>query len=183
MCCIIYIPENVSSPSEEMLYKIYEYNKDGIGVVLADNNFLRTAQFPVFIDWFNKFRKNQTCIIHFRNATRGSKSYENCQPFYDKETNLWFAHNGTIYHLDAGRTENEKNSDSKILFEWLIVPLIKHCGWNNPVVWEIIEAQIEKGRGIFMKDGEVKMVAGDPNYKDWILKDGIYYSRKYEGII
>lgn len=182
MCCIIYIPKGIDTPGGDFLYKIYEYNKDGIGCVLSDNNFIKTSRFTVFLEWIKRNRKNQEdCIIHFRNATRGDRSYSNVQPFYNKETNLWFAHNGTINHIHANETEGD--SDSKILFEALIVPLVKHCDWDNPVMWEIIEEQIEKGRGIFMKDGTVKMIAGDPNYKDWILKDGVYYSRKYEGLI
>ena len=182
MCCIIYIPNNIDTPGGDFLYKIYEYNKDGIGCVLSDNRFIKTDEFTVFLAWIKRNRKNQEdCIIHFRNATRGDRSLNNIQPFYNKETNLWFAHNGTIHHIHANETEGD--SDSRILFDVLIVPLIKHCGWDNPVVWEIIGAQIEKGRGIFMKDGKVKMIAGDPNYKDWIFKDGIYYSRKYEGLI
>lgn len=188
MCCILYIPNEVNAPSEKTLDVIYKNNHDGIGIVDASGYFTHTFSYDILLSYLKarsgesvsseiqNISKNVACIIHFRNATRGAVSISNCQPFYDPGCGIYFAHNGTFHNVP----EDDTKSDSYIFFNDIFVPAARASNWDDELLWDAVKTKIERSRVIFMNNkGEVKMFAGDPSFRDWICRDGIYYSRSY----
>lgn len=62
--------------------------------------------------------KTRLLIIHTRKKTKGRKTIKDCHPFFNKEKNLIFAHNGTITGkiLYNRRLKPEGTTDSEKLF-------------------------------------------------------------------
>lgn len=176
MCCILYIPKGVSPPNANTFNRIFECNRDGIGYVDDNENSRIMYSLSELFVMLEQAGDTIGRLIHFRNATRGIVCNENCQPFYDQSTKIWFAHNGTLHNMQVDATR----SDSNIFFYEKFVPVASKYGRDSNELWNFVKDNIERSRFIFMKSGEYKMFAGDPSFKDWTCINGIYYSRTYK---
>lgn len=165
MCCIIHRPAGVKMPNYRIFEQIYLHNRDGIGFCTSTGKSLHTMDFYEFLREIHKVRKDEEVIIHFRWATHGSVSTKNCHPFYDKETNIWFAHNGVL-HIPTGRDM----TDSETFFRNRFLPQLKTHTYDDPVLWQYVNVERGASRFIFMRDGEVKRLGA------WAQFGGCYYS-------
>lgn len=185
MCIIISKPSGVDLPSEEILNNCYASNKDGIGFT-----FNKTGEKPVIakgyanvkklikmLDTYN-VNKEHNLIIHFRFATHGHKSPENCHPYplttdykqmgyLDFTCEVAIAHNGIF----SGMPAHEKHSDTmKFIGGVLAQPeIIGHIESN--AVRELI-----KGYCGYHSKLSFLRASGITNIGDFQEDKGIYYS-------
>ncbi len=167
MCCILYIPAGVDTPTINLLESVYLFNRHGIGFADSDGNSFKTLNFRRFTKEIQKRRKESACIIHFRLATHGSISEKNCHPFYDKAHDIWFAHNGVL----SIRSKNDM-TDSEIFFREGFIPALEDSNndYNDPELWRYVEQERESSRFIFMHGNDIKMLG------NWHELDGVFYS-------
>ena len=167
MCCILYIPKGVETPSKEELQSVYIFNRHGCGFADSDGNHCKTLSFDRFYKALQKRKTTAHCIIHFRLATHGSISAKNCHPFFDKETGLVFAHNGVL----PIESTNDM-TDSEIFFRQRFLPELKAQGddYDSKKLWHYTDTQRGNSRFIFMRGDDVRMLGR------WFEIDGVYYS-------
>ena len=165
MCCILYVPANVETPSIDRLYDVYVSNHDGCGFCDSDGNHCHTLSFNRFARAIKKRSIHADLIIHFRFATHGSVKTGNCHPFYDKDNDVWFAHNGVL-PIDS---VNDK-TDSEIFFRTEFIPCVNRFGYDSKEVWQKADEARCSSRFIFMKGGNVKVLG------EWHELDGVLYS-------
>ena len=88
MCIICYKPENVALPSKAILENCFWNNPDGAGLAIMrpENDAVEIHKgFMTFADFYDfakaSVRPIDTCGYHFRIATSGGITPENCHPF------------------------------------------------------------------------------------------------------
>lgn len=125
MCVIVIKKGGQKRPPYQMLKACALANPDGFGFCTPNKSF-RSLDFEVFFNELQNVSRSEPCIMHFRFATHGSVRESNCHPFYDRDTNTWFAHNGILNILPyKGKT------DSETAFRKYIVPAIKTYGYTS----------------------------------------------------
>lgn len=125
MCLAIVKPMGISIP-EEHLQNGWDNNDDGAGFVYIDpetklfvvNKFMTYA---AFIEKFNEANEAygdvSDFLIHFRIASKGVVSIDNCHPFIVDEDRV-IIHNGTMWNIDIDK--KDKRSDTRVFAEdWL----------------------------------------------------------------
>lgn len=166
MCCILYIPAGVDTPTINILEAVYLFNRHGIGFADSNGNNCKTLSFKRFTKEIQKRDKEAACIIHFRLATHGSISEKNCHPFYDKAHDVWFAHNGVL----PIRSTHDR-TDSEIFFREGFIPALEDSnGYDDPELWRYVEQERGSSRFIFMR-GDMVVKLGQ-----WHTRKGVYYS-------
>lgn len=165
MCCILYIPAGVETPSIHLLEQVYFANRHGIGFADSQGNRGKTLSFQYFTKIIQKRKTESACIIHFRLATHGSICIKNCHPFYDKDNDVWFAHNGVL----PIESHNDM-TDSEIFFRERFLPLCNKVGYENKELWDFTNAERGSSRFIFMHGNDIKQ------FGVWHEIDGVYYS-------
>lgn len=154
MCCILYIPSGVKTPPITTLKAIHRANPHGIGFVDADGNNLKTLDLSCFLQAVKQRHTDAACIIHFRLATHGSISEKNCHPFYDKDHDVWFAHNGVL----PIRSTHDR-TDSEIFFREGFIPALEDSnGYDDPELWRYVEQERDSSRFIFMHGNDIRML-------------------------
>lgn len=121
MCLLITKPANVEF-KEEHLADFYQRNRDGIGVMLADNGFLHIyKQIPRnvqdVLDFYEKYAKGRDCAIHYRMRTHGDIDMDNCHPYPvfgfdegdDHPMPMALMHNGVLH---TGNDRDRRKSDT-----------------------------------------------------------------------
>lgn len=166
MCVIIYKPAGKDLPSIDILDKAYRRNPHGCGFV-SPSLFYKGLSYTSFKKHLKECTKEEPLLIHLRYATHGSVKKSNCHPFYDKETETYFMHNGII----GGVRPKGDMTDSECAFRWLLQPLIKRYGYNSV---EIMNAawHISGGYSKFamLKGNDVRLVG------EFIPYHGCYFS-------
>lgn len=167
MCCILYVPKGVETPSRKELESVYLFNRHGCGFADSDGHSCKTLSFTRFYKELQKRSVDAHLIIHFRYATHGSVSVKNCHPFIDDETGIVFAHNGVL----PIESTNDM-TDSEIFFRQRFLPKLKECGgdYDSPALWQYTDKERGSSRFAFMRNGEVDLLG------DWHLVDDVYYS-------
>lgn len=167
MCCILYIPAGVETPTINTLEAVYMFNRHGIGFADSDGNNFKTLSFRSFTKAIQKRRKEAACIIHFRLATHGSISPKNCHPFYDKDNDVWFAHNGVL-PIES----HDDMTDSEIFFREGFLNALDsiRLGFHDPDLWRYVEQVRGSSRFIFMHGNEVVRLG------QWHNRNGVFYS-------
>ena len=104
MC--IAILNTAEAIDEQILINCYEGNRDGQGLIYAENGQLKiykTLDLKEFLNTYYEVRKQikTPIVIHFRMATHGNIDLENCHPFKVNK-NLAFVHNGIIANYGNG---------------------------------------------------------------------------------
>lgn len=158
MCLLLNIPATTEFDKEDIL-DFYDHNKDGIGVMFAENNTLhvqkvlpRTGEdaWAFYLDAI----KGRNCVAHFRLKTHGDIDLTNCHPYRvfgegEADTSVYMAHNGV---LSTGNAADKSKSDtwhyiedylkpiaqgnSEILFVPAFISMVeKHIGSGNKFVF------------------------------------------------
>ena len=120
MCLLIQQTKDVNF-TEEHLRDFYSRNKDGIGVMWAEDGHLhynkiipRNAQEAV--DFYNDTARGKDCCVHYRMRTHGDIDMDNCHPYpvfgFGGETAdmpMLLMHNGVLH---TGNSEDPSKSDT-----------------------------------------------------------------------
>jgi len=122
--CVIINHTNNNSLDDEFLIRIYDKNKDGLGVMYAERGKIHVHKIipkgpEEVIEFYKEHADIKDCVIHFRRRTVGEISLANTHPFY-VENGLYYAHNGDMPFEDSIR------SDSKIFAEDFLRPILKN---------------------------------------------------------
>lgn len=164
MCVIIIKTAGHKLPKKSELKAAYKRNPDGCGFVSESMSY-KSLDFEDFYQHIKDVPKDENCIIHFRWATQGSVSEDNCHPFYDQETNTWFAHNGCLpYH------PKEDITDSEFAFRKKLVPSLKVNGLYSQAFARDVNNIIGGSKFAFMQNGQLKC------FGRFIEYGGCYYS-------
>jgi len=124
MCLAIVKPKGVSI-SEEHLHNGWLNNDHGAGFVCITNEgdfFVhKSLTYEGFIDVYRNAVKDygdtSDFLIHFRIASKGNVTLDNCHPFIVDEDRV-IIHNGTMYNIDIDKKDTR--SDTKVFAEdWL----------------------------------------------------------------
>lgn len=124
MCMIVYKPAGVRPPSMRLLEKFAHRNPHGFGFVFFDGDspsLLKTLDSSLFLDELSKAPSDPAWLLHFRYATSGSKSRNNCHPWFLEDSPYVFAHNGTVskFAWDNGLTDSENFLRHFVTPRWL----------------------------------------------------------------
>lgn len=163
--CIIIVKDQPTPPTTNLLKKASEINPHGLGVYWIDTQRIQYFESSEF----NVLETKRPYIAHFRLATVGAVSRENCHPFEIKQpnnrNNLFLFQNGTVRGIGS-----KKKTDTQALAELL----------TNMKEWQI--------RGI-LSTYNCRFVTVEPdakgkgksykiyNREDWFKQDGILYSK------
>ncbi len=155
MCVICIKPANVQLPNKQIIRAMAECNPDGFGFAATNGMNCKTMDFNTFYKSLKNVPASAAIIMHFRWATHGSTNVRNCHPFYDKETNVWFAHNGVL-PIDS----TNDRTDSEIYFRSDLVPAIKKYGLASRDFDSVADRLRGTSRFAYMQ-GEQIYIQGD----------------------
>lgn len=198
MCVAIHKPSGAEIP-RNVLKACFEVNDDGAGFALnvqtGEGKSRRTAvvvhkgyfTFDAFWEaWEEKAGREYNALIHFRIATSGGTTKDNCHPFLVKAPGgqtLALIHNGVMGHF-ASLAPKDK-SDTRVFAERLVEPLFKKDPYmlKRTGLLGFIEKGIGPGNKIIMmdNDGRVEILNGLAG--DWVTfeKDApaVWFSNTY----
>lgn len=119
MCLLTFMPEDVM-PDMERFKEASIQNADGFGFAILESKGFVKAHSMNFNEVANRFvdaraKHKGPAIFHFRWATHGSETIDNCHPFTlgDDPTSV-VGHNGI---LDVQIPKDDKRSDTKVFAE------------------------------------------------------------------
>ena len=156
MCVIIYKPAGVKLPDLETLDKAYQRNPHGCGLV-SPSAFYKGLSYNSFKKHLKECSESEPLLIHFRFATHGSVRRSNCHPFFDKETNTFFMHNGII---------NKDQTDSECAFRRILQPYIKQYGLDSEELTGAANHIRGYSKFAFMQGFDVRLFGEYFLYKD-----------------
>lgn len=119
MCLLV--TQSKTSPvlSDAWLEDFYDYNSDGVGVMVANNGDLVIKKIipksaKDFIQFYRSDIQGRDCAFHLRMRTHGEIDLINCHPYEvlnraEHGIDLWLMHNGI---LSTGNKANPKMSDT-----------------------------------------------------------------------
>ena len=186
MCLIIAkeVPE-VQIPLDH-IRAAYSNNNDGFGIAYAEGGRVHVTkglfELPVIEQLFNE-HAGKRFVAHFRFATCGGVTVENCHPFkiLDKETDgkdLYMVHNGVIRNVDSTATE----SDTAVFVKNMLVPLFKQ---DPNLIYtadfrKLLEEAIGGGNKLTFidGDGQIIIINEDAGSRSEQLGN-TWYSNKY----
>lgn len=150
MCVICAKPANVQMIDDNTLLKMAMRNPDGFGFATTSGKSYRTIDFNAFLSRLKELPDRDGVIIHFRYATHGSVKKTNCHPFYDKDTDVYFMHNGVLPIASVNDM-----TDSEIAFRTTLVPAIKRYGIDSDEFGAISSDLRGGSRFAYVKDGHI----------------------------
>ena len=125
MCLLTFMPEDVT-PNLERFSEAAIQNPDGFGFAILESNTIIKGHSMKFSEVMNDFldkreKHKGPAMFHFRWATHGSETIDNCHPFtLGNDPNSVVGHNGI---LPVKIKLNDKRSDTKV-FATEIMPSI-----------------------------------------------------------
>ena len=164
MCVICYVPKGVKTPSLKTLKEMHEANPHGMGFC-TPSLYYRGMSFHAFLLQLEKRDINEPLLMHFRLATHGSVRRGNCHPFYDKRTDVYFAHNGIV-----NIKPYKDRTDSETVFRAVFYPYILNYGLHSWQLKEAVQRYSGYSRFAFMQGDDVMLFG---QYEEM---DGCYYS-------
>lgn len=119
MCLLTFLPESVK-PDEERFKIAALNNPDGFGFAILDKTKIHKGHGMSFKETMDKFlemrdKYSGPALFHFRWATHGSETLDNCHPFtLGNDESSVVAHNGI---LPVAIPTGDKRSDTKVFAE------------------------------------------------------------------
>lgn len=165
MCVIIYKPAGKELPGLDILDRACQRNPHGCGLV-SPSVFYKGLSYNSFKKHLKECSIDEPLLIHFRFATHGSIKKSNCHPFYDKEAETYFMHNGVLYGI---RPYKDK-TDSECAFECFLQPTIQKHGLQSEELGIEVDNIIGYSKFAFLQGDKVRL------FGDYIFHDGCYYS-------
>lgn len=159
MCVISFIPKGVQTLPKEIVNAMYEANPHGCGIVTPTDHY-KGMSLATMLRHLEKRNISEPCLMHFRLATHGSIKKANCHPFYDRQSDTWFMHNGI---LDI--TPKKDMTDSETAFREILVPEIINYGIRSDNVRYMVQSIIGFSRFAFMHGDEVYLYG---QYERWL---------------
>ena len=106
--------------TEEHLADFYQRNRDGIGVMWAENGYLHydkiiPANVTEAVDFYNRVARGKACCVHYRMRTHGDVDHENTHPYEvfgfetPHEMPMMLMHNG-ILHTGNGKDATKSDT-------------------------------------------------------------------------
>jgi hypothetical protein len=117
MCLLITQPAGTTF-DYNFLSGVYSKNKDGIGVMYAENGKVHvTKHLPKTdaeaLDFYNQHINGKECAVHYRMQTHGDIDLLNCHPYQvisaDEGHEMWLMHNG-ILHTDNHKDKSKSDT-------------------------------------------------------------------------
>lgn len=186
MCLIIANPSGLHVP-DAYIDNAYSTNHDGFGIMWAKDNELKLKRglFPrsQIHDILEEFHAYETpYVAHFRFATHGKTTTNNCHPFpiVDDLGGIAMVHNGT---LSGNEWRDSIRSDTSLLAD-KIKRHVLHGEFSSvdlfdleiPVIRERYQASVGTDKLVFMNGlGDVNIL--NEKYGHWL--DGVWYSNQY----
>jgi len=175
--CIIMVHPGGKQVKDEYLNNSAQNHQHGCGLAYIDNGkvkiytTLNTNRFKKKYHTLLKRFPDSPMIVHYRRATAGSATIDNCHPFRISE-DLVFAHNMTIHPCKPEPPNIANLSDTRVFNERILKKLPD--GWlDNPAIDAMMENYIGNSRLAFLrKDGKVHIVGAQKG----VWEDGIWYS-------
>lgn len=171
MCLAIYQPKGLVIPKEHFLTG-WDNNHDGAGLLYYDGQQLRSHKVLRDINEFLEAYKEANAkaksgvITHFRRASAGIISLDNCHPFVYKH--IGFVHNGTIYNEWYKSDYSDTYWFGKNVLSQLSIKTLRNKG-----VLKMLENYIGRSKLVVMNNlGEHCIV----NAHMGEVKNGIWYS-------
>lgn len=168
-------------PPQRIIKAMRQANPHGMGFCTPSMYRKDVDNFRAFCGWLRKRDINEPCLMHFRLATHGSIKRDNCHPFHDAKTGVYFAHNGIL----AIRPTNDK-TDSETAFRKRFLPVIKKHGFDSKELDEEVTKIIGSSRFVFMQcdttktkigaGGEINVNVKVKMFGDFEEMDGCFYS-------
>lgn len=178
MCIIIWKPRKSTIVKRE-LKSAFNANSDGAGFcILRKEHLLINKGFFHFKDFWKAYHDfaSEDVLIHFRIATSGGISHDNCHPFYiSKKKNLILAHNGILNQFTP--KPNSTLSDTRFFCNWISRLIDEYPRiYLNPEIQLMLESFIGTDR-VFLWDNQGNTVILNERLGTW--KDGVWYSNRY----
>lgn len=138
-------------PSLNEIRKMATANPHGMGVATSGGLFIKTLNFDAFIEKIAQISTDENAIFHFRFATHGSVCRQNCHPFFDKKTGVYFMHNGVL----PIESINNK-TDSEMAFRQILVPKIEKYGlFSDEHIHCAVQLAAGRNRFAFLQGDEL----------------------------
>jgi len=175
MCIAIYSKAGGDLLPAEWFNQSMRSHPDGMGLVYIGND----GQFKVIKSLhrgdvvYNAYRSahrlGKDCLLHFRKATHGDVSVENCHPFYNGEDEV-FIHNGVFRFVD----QPDNTVDSALLGERILSHLPSN--WRDlPDIVRMIEKWIDWSKVVILRrDGLVTILNESSGH--WEKDKGLWFS-------
>ena len=181
MCVLVAKAKNARKITEQEIINCANSNPDGFGMAWVENGkvkTMRTFNVNEIIRKNDQLRDDQAIIYHFRIATHGSISKNNCHPFLSKEQNIAFAHNGIL-----NIANHNDWTDSETAFRFIFLPILKHNSISSSEFNNVIETIIGSSKFAFLQGDETLTTFGNFIKEDGgiLFSNSSYKSREWFG--
>ena len=179
MCVIIHAKPK-QTIEKKVLENCYNRNRDGWGIMWAENNKVYTVKDLSSFDnfykiWINEVPRHAERGIHFRIRTAGATNQANCHPFRPAQ-GVAMMHNG---HINTPLIEDGM-SDTYNFCMYELAPLI--AGWNDYIKDEDFKKLME----MHEVTGSSKLLFIDAegsslriNDRMWHVHEGVHFSNQH----
>lgn len=178
MCLAIYKPAGKSIPKDH-LYEGFTSNPDGAGFAYVEDGRVMYAKgyfkYNDFLEAYEKLVKDDyPAVVHFRWATVGEKTVENCHPFPSGDGGV-LVHNGP----QIQKLGDDERSDSREFAERIMTPLSQQ---TVKLTKEILESYLGYNKVVMLYPDDVVILNEELGEWDggiWYSNDGYKMSYSY----
>lgn len=184
--CLLIVQTKDTDFTEEHLIDFYNRNRDGIGVMWAEDGYLQynkilPANARQAVDFYNENARGKACAIHYRMRTHGDIDHENCHPYevfgFEEASDMpmLLMHNGVLH---TGNHADTSKSDTWHYIRTYLHKLIAHDPSLafTPEFRDVIGRHIGSNRFVLMNHlGETSIV----NESQGVRFRGAWMSNEY----
>ena len=145
MCIIIAKPAGQNLPPLSHIENSFINNPDGFACIWEQKGKIKqykTLEYSDCISFYCNLLKNKEAWVdtpfsfHFRFATHGSKTIDNCHAYVDDNNVIGFQHNGVLSY----RVPKEQDiTDSEYFFRNIFLPIFRMFGMKQDIVDNLTE--------------------------------------------